>query len=581
MILKKLFILYEHGFGVEINFIKAKEYFEQSAKLNNPKALNSLGQLYENGLGVSKDYLKAKQLYEKSSTFNDSFAFLYLADLYKNGLGVNQNYFIAKKYYEKSAQLNNSEAIISLGVLYEEGLGVKKNYLKAKEYYEKASNMNNCYAHNNLGYFYWKGLGVKKDYFKAIKYYKLSSLQNNSTAHFHLGDFYSTGDVIRKNIPKAIKYFLKSISIQRGYTIANDIIYFSCNNFRYISMIHLGLIYLIELRDNIKAINYIKESAFAEYPYGQNSFGILKQFYLNDIEYAEYMYQRSSSHKFSLAEYNLGYLCEKNNKIEESIKYYIQASNHEEEELVFRDIKYIDKRLEISKAFIICLTNLKLTEYYFSLSQYDQSKKYFIRSFKKLINNEYNQPLNYKFNFKLTNQILFNTNGKINKNLFMYLGKFIFNCQIFNLFNQPDLELKPIIDKYFLHDNLYIGTNHEEKKQKLIQKNYAKNNNKIKKLKETDEYYDLQSNFIKKHQNEIIFDEPEKLFDFIISDSNTKQISEIKTIFIEEIKNIIDLMNKILYTPPYSILFGRISLEKQKPKKMEINNDFYEGFGIK
>ena len=52
-------------------------------------------------------------------------------------------------------------------------------------------------------------------------------------------------------------------------------------------------------------------------------------------------------------------------------------------------------------------------------------------------------------------------------------------------------------------------------------------------------------------------------------------------------------MNEILYTPPYPILFGRISItkpkiivakkeeDKEEDHREEINDEFYEGFGIK
>lgn len=72
-----------------------------------------------------------------------------------------------------------------------------------------------------------------------------------------------------------------------------------------------------------------------------------------------------------------------------------------------------------------------------------------------------------------------------------------------------------------------------------------------------------------------------KLFDFILSNE------EFKIIFVKEIKSIIQLMSDIIYTPPYSILFGRIDIDKTEqnekinPKKQNINNEFYEGFGIK
>ena len=93
-----------------------------------------------------------------------------------------------------------------------------------------------------------------------------------------------------------------------------------------------------------KAEKYIKESAFNEFPFGQNNFGLFNQFYLNKIEYAEYMYERSAKSNFSLAEYNLGYLHEQKNDIKGSIQYYIQASEHEDEELIYRNIHVFDKK---------------------------------------------------------------------------------------------------------------------------------------------------------------------------------------------------------------------------------------------
>lgn len=56
-------------------------------------------------------------------------------------------------------------------------------------------------------------------------------------------------------------------------------------------------------------------------------------------------------------------MLEKENKKKESIEYFKLASKHESEPLQFREITRYDKRLELSKTFIICFTNLKLTEY--------------------------------------------------------------------------------------------------------------------------------------------------------------------------------------------------------------------------
>ena len=154
------------------------------------------------------------------------------------------------------------------------------------------------------------------------------------------------------------------------------------------------MIYLIYFNDKEKAEENIKESAFAEYPFGQSNFGLFSQFYLGKIENAKYMFMKSSKHEFSLSEYNLSQIYAKENKTKKSIEYLKRASDHANKSLIFRDITRYDMKLEISKLFIICFTNIKLTEYYFSNGEYDESKKYFIKAF------TYNDPT-YPFKFQI------------------------------------------------------------------------------------------------------------------------------------------------------------------------------------
>ena len=80
---------------------------------------------------------------------------------------------------------------------------------------------------------------------------------------------------------------------------------------------------------------------------------------------------------------------------------------------------------------------------------------------------------------------------------------------------------------------------------------------------------------------ETIFDDIESLFDYVIKNK------KLRNDFINVIKNIIKIMKTILFTPPYSILFGRISLIKTKQKQNQIkpfqqniNDSFYTGFGL-
>ena len=107
------------------------------------------------------------------------------------------------------------------------------------------------------------------------------------------------------------------------------------NNYYYNSRNELGLIYITEFQVIEKCNEHIKEAAFAEYPFGQNNFGLLNEIYFNKKEEAEHFYKRSSEHQFSLAPYNLGHQREKEGKREESIEYYKLASANEDSPLIF------------------------------------------------------------------------------------------------------------------------------------------------------------------------------------------------------------------------------------------------------
>ena len=684
--LNNLGVLYSKGQGVEKDYIKAKKYFEESSSLGNSFAFANLGDLYYSGHGVKQDYLKAKECYEKASKLNNSYSTNILGILYENNLGVSQDYFTARKYYDKasklensdalnnlgnlyyyghgveqdylkakdyfeqSSELNNSNAFVNLGNLYYYGNGVKQDYFKAKEFYEKSSKFNNLYAFVNLGILYYYGRGVKQDYFKAKEYFKISS--KTSAALFYLGDLYSMENSMDFDLSKAILYFLKSINAKSGIiTSYNDIdssfnVRFESNNYRNISFNNLALIYIFVFNDLEKGEKYLKESAFAEYPFGQNNLGLFFQFYLNKTYDAEYMFSRSSKHNFSLAEFNLAHIREEENKINESIKYYILASEHEDEPLTYHNITHYDKRLEISKTFIICFTNLKLVEYYFLDGKYDEAKKYFNKAFKKLkiINDNHNKKL--IFNIRIKTKLF-------SYDMFSYLKFYILNFPLFNLINQTDLNLdQTIFQKDFqmeINDNkkdikmkkpdydiqaiknlsklnlpnkennkvitkkdnyFYEGQN-ENKNERIFEENnkraikdnrervvenikekvikdikeivFEENNGRV--IKDNKERVIEENNErVIEYSNERVFNDPNILFDFVIENSCSD--SNIKTIFINEIKSIIDIMKSILYNPPYSILFGRISLDNRKSqnvkreKSINIDINFYEGFGI-
>ena len=572
--------LYYFGDGVERNTLKAKRTYERLLESNNSNTFYYLGNLYYDGYDIPKDYLRARKYYESSADQNNSNGFLGLGNIYYNGFDVEKDYQKAKYYYERSAKSNNTLGLFNIGYLYYQGHGVEKDYLRAKKYFELSSQQNNPEAFLYLGDMYFNGEGVKRDYYMAYQYYKLASNLNHPEACFKLGCMFSTGDVFKIENDKAIQYFLKCQKIHfykfAFYNLNEDSFTFLTkynNYYNCVSKNDIGLIYITQYEDIEKAEAYIKEATFGEYQFAQNNYGLLHQFYLNNVEYAQHNYEKSSSNNFALAEYNIGYLKEKEGKKEESIYYYIKASEHEKEKLIFKNCCHYDKRLEISKTFIICFTNLKLFQYYFELSNFEESKKYFVRSFSNLILNGPN--MTHKFHF------IFNTNET--ESNFSYLRFFIFNYPLFNFTRQikNNFGIKKQIsghnpnNKY--NQNIILKTIFNDPKSRNLK--IPKNKLNFEELVINETIQIENDIFI---SDDIIFNSPDELFDYIF------KFPKFKELFIKEINEIIQNMKEILLVPPYSILFGRINIENDHNKREEnnkfsgkdINELFYEGLSL-
>lgn len=637
-------LIYERGLGVEVDYQKAKNYFEFAAKHNNSCSLNSLGSLYLKGNGVEKDYKKAMYYFDLSAKQNNSLALYNLGVIYKNGIGTPKDYPRSKHYFELSAKQNNSEAIFALaifyylgqgvekdykkakelleisaennniraffylGLMYKNGKGVEKDYSKAKYYFELAMKNNFPDAYYEIAKLYYKGHGINKDYSKAIIYFNLAFKFNYLDSLFYLGSIYEKGEGIEIDISKAICYFTLSSSIKKKafslelsqYAFIDD--HDMKNNFYYRSNNNLGLIFITEKRfQNIElAEKYIKEAGLNEYPFGQNNYGLLNQYYLNNTEKAKYMYERASKHHFALSEFNLAQISEK----EESIIHYLNASEYENEQLTFHKHIIKDERLEASKSFIICYTNLILTRYYYSTEK-NKSIKFFLNSlFRPLFRLLFGlQNNSYSFSFL--------TQKSGTKSIFLNLKDFIINNPLYKLSEiQNNSQFGWQKNEKNLNEiELFISEN--EIKENLT---HSKKNRQIYNLKEINDNINSYFNYQFMNDFESIFNfmNIQNKFELInIQSNNDFEIYSIKSkqnnseCFLKFPKNlgeiilntfncliinvdeIVDEMKKILFKPPYSILFGRIKIFALHGIKAnideipEINQLFYEGFDIK
>lgn len=220
--------MYFNGEGVEQNYEKAFEWYKKSAALGNLFAqdllrdtalMNSIGEKFYKGDGVVHDYGKAFQWYEKAAVQGDTEAQNKVGEMYYHGIGVMQDYKKAFELYQQSADQGNISAQYNLGQLFYKGDGIERDYEKAFLWYKKAAEQGDAEAQNKIGEMYCKGIGVRQDYEKALKWYTKSAKQgnvyakkkcNNSSWLKSIGDKYYNGDCIEQDYNKAFLWYKKA-----------------------------------------------------------------------------------------------------------------------------------------------------------------------------------------------------------------------------------------------------------------------------------------------------------------------------------------------------------------------------------
>ena len=203
---------YYYGKGVEQDYAKAVECYEQSADMGYADAQFRLGYFYfyeyyhENYNEMEKERINGLELLIKAANQGHVKAQDELGLIYLDGYGwvdepiVGQDYTKALEYFTKAANQGYASAQTSLGYCYEKGYGVKQDYKKAVEYYKIAAEKGDAFGQYHLGDCYEKGYGVKRNYKEAVKYYTLSSDQGNINAIAALGTCYRYGKGVKKDL---------------------------------------------------------------------------------------------------------------------------------------------------------------------------------------------------------------------------------------------------------------------------------------------------------------------------------------------------------------------------------------------
>lgn len=194
--------------GIEFKNVKLDERYKKIIE-DSPEGLYKRGKEYDD----NGDYVKALEFYDKAAKLNNKDALFRLGWFYSEGLGVEVDYEKSMRYYLLAADLGHSTAMNNIGAAYANGWGVNKDALKALEWYTKAYENGSTFSAKNIGGMYYYSEGVDKDYYKSFEWYQKSDDQSYSC--YMLGWMYEFGQGTDVDNDKALEYY--KLAAQKGY----------------------------------------------------------------------------------------------------------------------------------------------------------------------------------------------------------------------------------------------------------------------------------------------------------------------------------------------------------------------------
>ncbi|XP_072040749.1 uncharacterized protein [Amphiura filiformis] len=151
-------VCYEQGRGVNQNFTKAVELYNEAASQGHAMSQYNLGVFYLVGIGDAElNPQKAIELITTAANQGLTQAQTYLGAYYLQD--PHQDTKKAVDLLKQAAQKHDKEALFHLGVCYQYGLGIESNTAKAASYYHQSASMGYIPAVYSLGTFYEEGLG--------------------------------------------------------------------------------------------------------------------------------------------------------------------------------------------------------------------------------------------------------------------------------------------------------------------------------------------------------------------------------------------------------------------------------------
>ena len=195
---------------------QAFRWFSKSADLGDSLGLYYLAVMYENGFGTNVDKQKAWDLYLASSDQKFSPAYRKIAQLIEEGEAPASFTGRELEYYIKAAERNDIDAIHDVIRFLENDPDRQKELFS---WCQRGAQLNDGKCICKLGKLYFYGMGTEMDEFKAMNCFRKAETMEIPEAYYFLGlAYYEAKGVVSPNIQKAEEYFRKAA--EAGYSDA-------------------------------------------------------------------------------------------------------------------------------------------------------------------------------------------------------------------------------------------------------------------------------------------------------------------------------------------------------------------------
>lgn len=224
-------IMYSHAIGVDMDYLKAQNYFNRSCIGGNALACSNLASFYYDGKnGINEDKALAGELYMVGCQGGDSYACNNLAYMYANGISFAKDYFKALQYYKFACDLASPLGCYNLGLLTNTNniFGLNKDKLGLIDLNYVACNQGDLIGCANLGYMYATGdYDAPVSYFNAGKYLRIACDGGILSSCNNLAALYESGAGTRLDFDRALELY--GVACDKGLGVA-------CRNYKILSI---------------------------------------------------------------------------------------------------------------------------------------------------------------------------------------------------------------------------------------------------------------------------------------------------------------------------------------------------------